>query len=262
MPTAFQALSMLLILAVTVAGGWLPLFRTGQARRAEGFPLGQAFSAGIFLALALVMMLPSAMNLLSGALPDLDFPLAAALAGCAFMGLVALEHGADHLSRLARQGSGRSPWQVPVIMTVMIALPSFFLGAALAISPTRQAVAILVAILLHKGSAAFALALNMVRSTLSRGQAVALFALFACSTPAGIVLGDELQGALGRESLMLAKGVVLSLASGTFLFMSTLHELRESPLIAQCGLRGFGVGLAGFVLTLLVRLVLGEAHHF
>jgi len=55
-------------------------------------------------------------------------------------------------------------------MTIMIAIPSFFLGTALGMN--RLAV---VAIMAHKGSAGFALALNMARSRLSRGQGASCF---------------------------------------------------------------------------------------
>ena len=51
-------------------------------------------------------------------------------------------------------------------------------------------------------------------------------------------------------------------AAGTFLYMATVHEFRRAPMIANCNtLKGFGVMLAGFLITAFVRFLIGEAHH-
>jgi solute carrier family 39 (zinc transporter), member 1/2/3 len=146
-------------------------------------------------------------------------------------------------------------------MTCMIAVPSFFLGTALGISNTEAAVFILIAILAHKSSAGFTLALKMVRSTLSRSKVFWLFIMFACATPAGIIVGQHLHAMLGIHVMLVVKAFVLSIASGVFLYMSTLHELKDTPLIVDCSSRkGFAVAVSGFALTALVRLLIGEAH--
>ncbi len=151
---------------------------------------------------------------------------------------------------------------IPIIMTVMIAIPSFFLGAALGVSDTEAAILILIAIIIHKGSAGFALALKMVRSRLTRSQTFAIFSLFAFTTPLGIIVGEDIHQYLAGHLMFVVKGTILSLASGTFLYMGALHEMRHTPLIEDCGSkRGFALMLVGFVLTALVRLILGEAHH-
>jgi hypothetical protein len=55
--------------------------------------------------------------------------------------------------------------------------------------------------------------------------------------------------------------IVLGMAAGTFLFMATLHEFQRAPMITRCSTRrGFAVMLAGFLLTALVRYLIGEAH--
>lgn len=263
MLSGFQWFSMIAILLFTFGGGYAPLFRTEQARREEGFPLGQAFAAGVFLALCLTMMLPSAFNLFNKAFPALDYPVAALITIVAFLVLLALEHFIGHLIAGLDQASDHrlSSPVIPIITTAMIAVPSFFLGTALAVSETTAAWFILIAILAHKGSAAFALALQMVRSSLTRAQALILFGLFAFATPFGIVVGSDLHVYLGAHTMMVVKAVVLSLAAGTFLYMGTMHELRHSPLIRDCArLKGFGVMLGGLALTALVRFLIGEAH--
>lgn len=260
MLTGFQWICLAAILAVTIAGGYLPLARPAVARQVRGFAMGQAFAAGVFLALSLTMMLPAGLHLLGKALPTVNFPLAALIAAMAFGLLLSLEH---YTTRLAGDDpQAPSNPVIPVIMTVMIALPSFLLGAALGVSESRAAVMIAVAIMVHKGSAAFALALKMVRSTMRRPSVLILFALFALATPVGILVGEDLHRLLTGRTMWLVKGSILSLAAGVFLYMSTLHDLKNTPLIVDCRtVRGFSWMAAGFLLTALVRLLIGEAHY-
>ncbi|MCH2172940.1 ZIP family metal transporter [Myxococcota bacterium] len=258
MPTPFHWFCIVTILAVTFAGGFYPLSRSRDALE-DAFPMGEAFSAGVFLALSLVMMLPSANLLLGKAFPDDDFPLAPLIGVTAFLFLLAL----SHLARKVEDSvEGRTSPTVPVITTLMIVIPSFFLGAALGVSATGQAILIFIAILLHKSSAAFALALKIAASSLSRPWVWVVFSLFAFSTPTGILIGGGIASALEPRTMILIKGVVLAMASGTFLFMATLHDLQSTALIRRCRTgRGFTAMLAGFLLTALVRLLMGEAHH-
>ncbi len=61
--------------------------------------------------------------------------------------------------------------------------------------------------------------------------------------------------------MTMVKGIILGMAAGTFLYMATLHELRNAPMIAICNSRkGFSFMMAGFTLTVFVRLLIGEAH--
>jgi len=129
------------------------------------------------------------------------------------------------------------------------------------VSETSAAVFIWVAIAAHKSSAAFALALKMVRSTLSKNKTILIFSMFAISTPLGIIVGQDIHEIFSQNTMIIIKGTVLSLAAGTFLYMSTLHELGEAPLIKHCGKKkGFIIMLAGFIITALVRFLIGEAH--
>ena len=127
MLTGFQWFSIIIILACTFLGGFMPLFHPEKARLLRGFPRGQAFSAGVFLALSLTMMLPSAFHLFSHAFPALDFPLAAVIAILAFLLLLFLEHTVDQFRQSKEEDGARSPI-IPIIMTFMIAVPSFLSG--------------------------------------------------------------------------------------------------------------------------------------
>lgn len=261
MLTGFQVFSLVSILSVTFAGGWLPLSRPEKAREPDGFQLGNAFTSGVFLALSLTMMLPSSFKLLSHAFPGSPLPLPPVIAACVFLFLLFLEHREEELAVKGQRGGNLTSPLIPLIMTVMIAIPSFLLGTALAISGTVQAVMIFLAIIAHKGTAGFALAIKMVKSSLSKKGTYMLYGLFAVSTPMGIIVGQESRGFLSGHDMIAVKGVILSAASGVFLYMSTMHGLRNNPLIVYCRHHaGFVVMVAGFALTVGVRFLIGEAH--
>lgn len=262
MLTDFQLFSLLFILGISILGGWLPLTRPERARQPDGFPLGKPFSCGVFLALSLVMMMPSGFHLLGKAFPGALVPLPPVVAATIFLILLFLEHREEEIAAKGARKDGRTSPAIPIIMTVMIAIPSFLLGTALGVSGTLGAVMIFLAIIAHKGTAGFALAVKMVNSTMTMQQTYALYALFACSTPFGIIVGQEAAHLLSGHEMVAAKGIILSAASGVFLYMSTMHGLRDNPLIAQCRHHsGYIAMVVGFALTVGVRLIMGEAHH-
>ncbi len=261
MLTSFQWISIISILLVALAGGWYPLFRRDLAGTVKGFPLGQAFASGVFLALALTIMLPNGFHLFGKAFPGVNYPVASAVAVAAYVLLLALGHATQvRKTDTGEERAAGSP-VIPVIMTIMIAIPSFLLGTALGVSSTSAAIVIFFAIMAHKGSAGFALALSMVRSTMTKPQTFILYGIFACSTPLGIFVGADVRDYLSGHTMLVVKATILSLAAGVFFYMATLHELKHSPLIVDCCTRkGFAAMLSGLIITALIRLLLGIAH--
>ena len=209
-------------------------------------------------------MLPSAFSAFRRELPNVEYPVASIVAIAAFLVLLFLEHLTNHLLDDSQSDSGENgtPSVIPVALTAIIAMPSFFLGASLGMSDRIAGFLIFIAVILHKGTAAFALAMAMVRSTLTRVQGICLLTCFAFMTPLGILAGG-LTGEYLSGNAQLIKAIVLSLGAGTFLYMGTLHELRQTPLIKHCGkLSCFLWMLAGLVITGFVRWMVGEAHSF
>ena len=260
--TRIKWLYFVAILICVFASGLVPFMQPNTVRKSSGLAKREAFTSGVFLALALTMMLPSAFLGFQHALPTIKYPIASAIAIVAFLTLLAVEHLTGHFVSGSQQieDECRTPAIVPIILTAMIAMPSFFLGAALGISDPYAASLIFIAIILHKGTAAFALALTMVRSTLTRTQGISLLLCFALTTPAGILAGGLAGRYVGDEALLI-KAIVLSLGAGTFLYMGTLHELKRTPLIEHCcNLSCFLWMIAGLVITGLVRWIIGDAH--
>ncbi len=95
----FKLIAMFSILAIALAGGYYPLRHPQTARQGKGFPQGEAFAAGVFLALALLMMLPSAFHLFNKIMPSNEFPLAAVLAILSFSSLLAIEQWAEKIQK-------------------------------------------------------------------------------------------------------------------------------------------------------------------
>jgi len=61
--------------------------------------------------------------------------------------------------------------------------------------------------------------------------------------------------------MVIVKGMIMALAAFTFLYMSILHELDHAPLIKGCSSKkGFLLMICGFLITALVRFLIGEAH--
>jgi len=98
-------------------------------------------------------------------------------------------------------------------------------------------------------------------ATMTRGQTVLLYGIFAFAAPIGILAGADARELLRGDAVVVVKAITLSLASGVFLYMSTMHEFHNAPLIRHCATpRGFALMLAGLLLTVGVRIILGLAH--
>lgn len=259
--TDLEHTSFFLILGAAILGGIYPLIRREAARKVDGFPNGEAFTAGVFLALSLVVMMPATLHLFDKVMITVThFPWATLIAIAAFLALLAIEHMAEHAKR--RTGEVLlSPPAIPIIMTVMIVIPSFMLGTALGISETESALFILIAVLAHKSSAGFGLALNIVRSTMTRTRGILLYAVFAFATPLGILAGVDARELLSGDAVVIVKAITLALASGVFLYLATVHEFRNAPFIHHCAtVKGFVLMLTGLLLTIGVRVILGLGH--
>ena len=139
--TAIDWVYFVAIFLCAVAGGGVPFVRQKIVRNSAEFPQGEAFTSGVFLALALTMMLPAAFSLFQQELPDINYPVASIIALGAFLVLLAVEHCTSHLIDDSQPVGDESstPAIIPVTLTAIIAMPSFFLGASLWISERLSA---------------------------------------------------------------------------------------------------------------------------
>jgi zinc transporter 1/2/3 len=116
----------------------------------------------------------------------------------------------------------------PYILAVALSVHSVLAGIALGAEQTiLGASALLIAVLAHKGSAAFALAVSFHGTSVSRAFITRLIIGFSLATPMGLLLGSVLTDWLGAGSGRIFEAVFDSLAAGTFVYVASMDIIRE-----------------------------------
>lgn len=208
-----------LLFAVSFVGMLPPLVRRWSDRGLHNFV---AASAGIFLGTVFLHLLP---ELAGGdahghghahAAVDSSMPWAAALVG--FLGLFLIEKvwmrdkpGAD----------GHTLVWVSTYVGLSVHAFTAGLGLAALLEHPELSVAV-VAILWHKLTECFSLSSVMRLAGAPAKRHLAMLGLFACITPAGLVLGAQLAG-LDEH----ANAALTGLAAGTFLYVAVCDLLPE-----------------------------------
>lgn len=148
-----------------------------------------------------------------------------------------------------------------ILITVIFSFHSFLAGLALGIDESDSSITTLVAILSHKGLAAFALGVSLIRDGhLSGKPYLVTMAIFIVMTPLGIAVGmflDEFENPIWVS-------ICYSVAAGTFLYIGVcemiLKELHPTsgkpPSLKMKGLM-FLLILVGFAVMVAVA-VLGD----
>lgn len=218
------------VLLVPVIAGAIPLVWKKQDK-AFAFVKGEAFACGIFLGASLLHMLPHALH------ADSSVPSKQVLlwVGTSFLGMLLLEH----ISRYFADHNQRS---LPLIATTILSIHSISAGIALGMAKSPETLmVVLVAILSHKWAAGFALAVLLVRSLQSNVWLP--YGLFVLMTPIGIFFGHQLIPVHNHEIGIY----VHAIAAGTFLYIGTLHGLKQAVLVDRCcDLKAFVWVLIGF----------------
>lgn len=236
------------VVLVSLATGRPALIAGGSDRAKPALGFGEAFAAGIFLGAGLIHMLGDAQSSFDQA--KIDYPYAMVICGGVMLLLLSIEHWAD---QEAGQPSGNSKL-LPLTAVLMLSIHSLLMGAAFGISASvALTVVIFIAVLAHKGSASFALGLELGRSRFSRSSAWRLFLVFVVMFPLGALLGQVISGAADNHPLVEAS--ITAVAAGTFLFFGTLHGLANTPMISRCcNQREFTAATAGFALMAVVAI--------
>lgn len=215
-------LFVVLLLAVSLIGMLPPLVRRWSDRGLHNFV---AASAGIFLGTVFLHLLP---ELAGGDVHghahahahealDSSMPWAAALVG--FLGLFLIEKVWLRGNPSAKDGHAL----VWVSTYVGLSVHAFTAGLGLAalLEHPELSVAI-VAILWHKLTESFSLSAVMRLAGAPAKRHFAMLGLFACVTPAGLLLGAQLAGLDAH-----ANAALTGLAAGTFLYVAVCDLLPE-----------------------------------
>ena len=199
---------------VSLAGALPPLSRRWSA---GGLHLFAALSAGILLGTVFLHLLPEmaeeSSEMGSG-------PWYAALGG--FLGLFLLEKVWLRGERGPR-GADRHTivWLAAFVGLSVHALAEGLGLSALSNDPARLGV-LLLPILWHKFTETFSLSTVMRLGSVGARRGLALLFLFACVTPAGLLLGGEI-----ASSSTGARAWMTGFASGTFLYVAVCDLLPE-----------------------------------
>ncbi len=199
------------LLGLAYAGGVLPLRVSSSPRADVLFSLSNAFAGGLFLAVGMIHMLGDAGEGFTEADIGTDYPVELAIASTAFLGALLLEAvvGGRMKSSLGdsyQPSSSEAPAGVRArLLTVLLSIHSLISGIALGAETSVAAtVAILVALIAHKGPEGYALGVSLHQAGRTHAAVVRSVMGYAVMTPIGIVIGTGLAEVLqGRTNLLV-----------------------------------------------------------
>lgn len=246
--TSIKIYSAILLFLVAVIAGAYPFINKRRNGHSRHFASGEALAAGVFLGAGLIHMLGNAAR--QFAAQGIHYPWPFLLAGATFLILLLLEH----LGRELYEHDGADSIGFAVLAVVILSVHSFLAGAALGISHSVPIVIIiLIALLTHKWAAGFALAVQINKSKLSIKTGGALFFVFTVMAPLGILLGDITTAHMQHYPLL--EPIFSALAAGTFLYLGTLHGLKQAVMVEKCcDLRHFSFVMLGFAIMAVVAI--------
>jgi len=120
----------------------------------------------------------------------------------------------------------------PLLMLAAVSMHSILAGIVLGLQKSVEGlVTMLIAILSHKGSAAIAVSVRIVRSNADMSHAIAMILLFASTTPLGVLIGYF----VGTSNLYVQM-VFNSLACGTFLYIGGSEVVEDELALTSAAL--------------------------
>jgi zinc and cadmium transporter len=269
-PLVLLTIYCLLVFLASLAGGWLPgLFRLTHARLQTAI----SFVGGLMLGLALLGMLPHALEHLGAPAPALHWLLAGFLVMFLLQRFLPFHHHdvaegspaepCGHPHSLAERGARRLSWAG---VALGLSLHSIFDGLALAagVAADNQThcgalgLGTALAVILHKPFGALAISTLMVAShTAPRSQRWVNLA-FASVTPLGALLFFFGAGHLAHSHPAWV-GAALGFCAGTFLCIACADLLPELQFHSHDRLKLSLALLAGVAVALAITRF-GHAH--
>jgi zinc transporter ZupT len=241
----YKLLAGLLIFLTTLLAIIYPIKSRTLPKHNRPLELADAFASGIFLGTALFHMLPDAIKSFSMVRSIQHYPIAELFCAAGFLTLLFMERLSRYFATAKNQANMFS-YMLALILIVHSLIEGTVLGVNTALATTSI---IFIAIIAHKGSESFALAVVLNRSNLALTKIIYIILLFSLMTPLGIVSGVWLTSFLKSNENELFIASFNAFAAGTFLYMSTLHHINHHQREHEKeGLLEFGALFAGLVI--------------
>ncbi len=223
---AIKVVAALAILVMGIIGGIIPLLVARHDTSRRFMSMGNALAGGIFLGAGFMHLLPEAGEALEGLI---DYPLAPLLAAVGVLVLLLIDRVLFETNRsqnLEQSGETHQP-VYPLILLVVLSIHSMIAGIALGLeAEVAASLLVMLAILFHKGSAAFALMVSVHASGADRKRLWTILTIFVLMTPLGIVLGTVASGFFEGRAALLIEGSFNALAAGTFIYIAILDIIN------------------------------------
>ncbi|MBT3400197.1 MAG: ZIP family metal transporter [Rhodospirillaceae bacterium] len=257
---AIKAIAILVILLTALLGG-LAALRTRQSRHADRlFALGSLFGAGVFLGAGLIHVLPDSVDLFSRLYPKLDYPVPFGIVALGLISVLAVDRFGHRLQARSHAVDSEAGAASAMILLVVLSFHSILAGAALgAEDSAANSIVLLLAVVAHKGSAAFALTSGLLRVPVAgapddRKSIWGLLLVFALMTPLGILLGTGLQELLDGDAARVSEAVFDAFAAATFVYVATMEIIGPEFRSNERSLSKLGALTAGLAVMALVAL--------
>lgn len=219
----YKIIAGLLIFLTGLLAVIFPLRMRAYPHHHTSLELADAFASGIFLGAALFHMLPDATKSFQQLMGSDHYPFAEFFCAAGFLLLLLLE-------RLSQYSANVFKWRhaLPYMVVLILVVHAFIEGTALGINTTMAAASILFfAIIAHKSSESFALAVVLHQANARLGMIIILIGIFSLMTPLGIAMGTLVTERIQTQSGLWLSAGFNSFAAGTFLYMSTLHHINH-----------------------------------
>lgn len=227
---AFKIIALVSILVIGLVGGFLSVWLASSKKSDRIFSLGNALAGGIFLGAGLIHMLPDAQDGFEGFAGQTGFPWVFLVCAIGFLIVLFLEkvllHRHDAIAESEEQNPGHAFY--PYVLTLVLSVHSIIAGIALGTEQTMGLVlVILIAVAVHKGSAAFALGVSLFRGGVPKTRLLRIICFFCFMTPLGIVIGSGMTAMMTGSTESLVTSIFDALAAGTFLYVALIDIVEH-----------------------------------
>jgi len=223
----FKISAVFLIIFVALFGGYLAFKLRQHKQKSLYFSLGSTFAAGIFLGAGLIHMLPDASEGFKDVI-NIDFPFASFTACLGFLLILFIEKIMVNEQDISSKQIDNKSASYLYILISILSIHSIITGIALGTeNQIGQSIILTIVILAHKGSAAFSLAIKMLKNDMKNSSIIKLIILFSFMTPLGIMIGTFLSNILSGKASEFSIALFDALAAGTFLYVAIMDIFQE-----------------------------------